>query len=75
MKQFLLRADGSIPPGTDVAALKKAGVLLVVPTPRPRPSPGMRVLDVDPVHVDGIWRQQWSEVPAPPPPEPEESSE
>lgn len=75
MKQFLLRSDGSIPPGTDVTALKQAGVLLVVPTPRPRPSAGMMVVDTDPVQIDGIWRQQWAEVPAPPPPAPEESSE
>jgi hypothetical protein len=72
MKQFLLRPDGSFPPHTDVEALKKAGVRFVLPTKPPRPRPGMMVMDTEPIEVDGIWRQQWTEVPAPPPEETQE---
>lgn len=67
MKQFLLRPDGSFPPNTDVEALQKAGVLLVLSTPRPRPGVGQMIVEAEPEQVNGIWRQRWIEVPAPPP--------
>jgi hypothetical protein len=65
MKQFLLNPDGSIPPGTNVAVLLENGIRLVRPNPQPRPSPGMMMVDTEPVLVNGIWHQCWKEVPAP----------
>lgn len=67
-KQFLLLPDGSLPPNTNVGALLAAGIPLVLPTPRWRPAPGMRLEEQDPKRgEDGVWRQVWAEVPAPPP--------
>lgn len=66
MKQFLLKPDGSIPDGVDVAALQAAGVCFVMPTPPPAVAPGMMAQDTEPELVNGIWQQRWIEVPAPP---------
>jgi hypothetical protein len=67
VRQFLLRPDGSIPPGTNVAALEAAGVIFVVPTPVPRPSVGMVVKEGAPAQEGDVWRQTWVEEPEPPP--------
>jgi hypothetical protein len=70
IKQFLLNSDGSIPVGANIAALLEAGVPLVLPTPRWRPAEGMMLEEREPQRDDqGVWRQQWVEVPAPPPSE------
>lgn len=66
VKQFLLNPDGTIPDGTDVAALKRAGIRLVLPTPRWRPAPGMMLVEAEPEMRDGAMRQTWVEVPIPP---------
>lgn len=64
MQQFLLNPDGTIPQGTDVAALEAAGVLFVVPTPLNTPSPGMELHEGHPSQdVEGVWRQVWLERP------------
>lgn len=68
VKQFLLKPDGSIPEGTDVAKLEAEGIPLALPTPRWSPAPGMRLEEREPEQdADGVWRQVWAEVPAPPP--------
>jgi hypothetical protein len=70
IKQFLLNSDGSIPVGANIAALLEAGVPLVLPTPRWRPAEGMMLEEREPQRDDqGVWRQVWVEVPAPPPSE------
>lgn len=69
MKQFLLRPDGSVPPGTNVDVLAAEGIPLVLPTPMPRQS-GMVAVEQDPQQdADGVWRQVWAleEAPAPEP--------
>jgi len=64
-KQFLLNADGSIPPNVDVALLEAEGIPLVLPTPVPRES-GMVAVEQDPqLGEDGVWRQVWVLEPAP----------
>ncbi len=69
MQQFLLNPDGTIPQGTDVAALEAAGVLFVVPTPPHTPSAGMELYEGHPSQdVEGIWRQVWLERPIISPP-------
>lgn len=69
-RQFLLNSDGSLPPHTNVGALMDAGIPLVLPTPRWRPAEGMMLEEREPQRDDqGVWRQVWVEVPAPPPPE------
>lgn len=67
VNQFLTLPDGSIPPGTDVAALEAAGVLIVRPSPRPDPDPGMVVVEAPAHEADGVWWQTWVQEPAPPP--------
>jgi hypothetical protein len=70
IKQFLLNSDGSIPVGANIAALLEAGVPLVLPTPRWRPAEGMMLEEREPQRDDqGVWRQVWVDVPAPPPSE------
>lgn len=67
IKQFLLNPDGSIPEGTDVALLQAEGIPLVLPTSRPKPEPGFIVEECEPEQTeDGIWRQAWAQVQAPP---------
>ncbi len=66
VKQFLLSPDGTIPDGVDLAALKRAGIPLVLPTPRWRPAPGMMLIEVEPEMRDGALRQTWREVLIPP---------
>lgn len=69
VKQFLLNSDGSIPAGANIAALLEAGIPLVLPTPRWRPAEGMVLEERDPQRdAQGVWRQVWVEVQAPPPP-------
>jgi len=64
-KQFLLNADGSIPPNVNVALLEAEGIPLVLPTPMPRES-GMVAVEQDPqLGEDGVWRQVWVLEPAP----------
>jgi len=71
MKTFLLNPDGSFPATADIVALKKAGVVFVVPTPRPRPPAGKALLEGEPEQdAEGVWRQVWLEVEAPPEPPP-----
>lgn len=70
VKQCLLNPDGSLPPGVNIEALKRAGIPLVLPTPRWRPAPGMMLIEVEPEMRDGAMRQTWREVLAPPPDEP-----
>lgn len=66
MKQFLLNPDGSVPAGVDVELLRAEGVVLVVPTAMPRTA-GMVAVEQPPVQdADGVWRQVWVEVFAPP---------
>jgi hypothetical protein len=70
IKQFLLNSDGSIPVGANIVALLEAGVPLVLPTLRWRPAKGMMLEEREPQRDDqGVWRQVWVEVPAPPPSE------
>ncbi len=70
-RQFLLNADGSVPPNVNVDALRAAGIPLVLPTPMPR-TPGMIAVEQEPQLVNGTWLQVWIEMPAPEPePEPE----
>jgi hypothetical protein len=72
--QFLLRPDGSIPPGVDVLVLRANGVLLVVPTEAPRQS-GMVAVEQDAEQGDdGVWRQSWTLEPRPSEDEPEAAS-
>jgi hypothetical protein len=66
VKQFLLNPDGSVPDGTDISALKRAGIPLVLPTPRWRAAAGMMLVEADPEMRDGVLRQTWVEVPVPP---------
>ncbi len=66
VRQFLLNPDGTIPENTDVAALKRANIPLVLPTPRWRPPPGMTLIEAEPEMRDGALRQTWVEVPVPP---------
>lgn len=64
--QFLLNPDGSLPPNTNVEALRAAGVPLVLPTPRWIPEPGMMLEESDAEQdSNGVWRQVWKEVPEP----------
>lgn len=63
-KQFLLNSDGSIPANVNLQALQEAGIPLVLPTPMPR-TPGMVAIEQEPELVDGVWRQVWTEQPAP----------
>lgn len=64
VKQFLLNRDGSIPEGTNIAALNAAGIPVVLPTERWTPANGFELIESDPVQgEDGIWVQQWIEVP------------
>jgi hypothetical protein len=64
--QFLLNADGSVPPGTNLVALTAAGVRLVHPTTPPVAAPGMLVRDtIQPQEIDGVWWQVWEQVPLP----------
>ena len=75
VKQFLLNADGSVPANVNVALLEAEGIPLVLPTQRWRPAEGFMLEEADPVlGEDGVWRQQWVEVPAPEP-EPAPSEE
>ena len=69
MTQFLTRDDGTIPEGTNVAALLAAGVRIVRPTPTPR-EPGMVAVEIEPEQRDGVWWQAWRLEPAPPLPPP-----
>jgi len=66
IRQYLTRADGTIPPGVDRAALERAGVVIVRPTPVPR-APGMVAVEMPPEQRDGIWWQVWQLEPAPEP--------
>lgn len=71
IKQFLINPDGTIPDGVNVEMLIEAGIPLVVPTERWRPAAGFMLQEAEPEQdAEGIWRQRWIEVPAPPP-EPE----
>lgn len=64
-RQFLLNADGSIPPNTNVELLQAHGIPLVVPTPVPSEQ-GMIPVEQEPQQdADGVWRQVWTLVPAP----------
>lgn len=64
-KQFLLRPDGSIPEGTDVALLQAYGIPLVLPTEMPR-VPGMVAIEQEPQQDEnGVWHQVWTVVPEP----------
>lgn len=64
--QFLLNPDGSVPPGTDIAALKRLGIPLVMPVRAPS-APGMVAIERPSALVDGVLTQQWDLVPAPEP--------
>ena len=65
-KQFLLNPDGSVPAGTNLQAILDSGIPLVLPTPMPR-TPGMIAIEQDPAQDEnGVWRQVWVEVLAPP---------
>lgn len=67
--QFLLNPDGSIPANVNVDLLVERGVPLVLPTPKWVPAPGMMLEERPPQQDEnGVWRQVWEEVPAPPPP-------
>ncbi len=69
VKQFLLNPDGSVPRGANVARLLELGIPLVLPTERWRPAEGMMLVEGEPQQDEnGIWRQQWVEVPIPAPP-------
>lgn len=58
--QFLTNPDGSVPPGTDMAALQAAGVLLVRPTAPPTPGPNQVPRDTcDPTLTNGVYYQRW----------------
>jgi hypothetical protein len=64
--QFLLNADGSLPLGTNLAALVAAGVRLTLPVAPHAPAPGMQVIDLgDGEDIEGVWHQKWTEVAAP----------
>ena len=66
VKQFLLNADGSMPPNTNVEALIAEGIPLVMPTEQWRPTEGFTLEEADPQQdEDGVWRQVWVEVPIP----------
>lgn len=67
--QFITASDGSVPPGTDVAALLAAGVLLVRPTLPPIPGASQVPRDArDPTQTLGVWYQRWTLDSLPPPP-------
>ena len=68
MKQFLLNPDGSIPPGTNIAALVEAGIELVRPVQRPVAPQGY-------TYVEGLPEsgyQTWVLAPVPVSTEPQE---
>ena len=57
--QFLLRADGSVPEGTDLEALAAHNIRLVIPQDPPS-APGMRPRELEPeLRDDGKWYQKW----------------
>lgn len=67
-RQFLLNPDGSLPAGANVDALAAEGIPLVLPTPVPRVY-GMVAVEQDPQQDEnGVWRQVWTLVEAPPEP-------
>jgi hypothetical protein len=66
IRQYLTRADGAIPPSVDRAALERAGVRIVRPTPLPR-QPGMIAVEMPAEQRDGVWWQVWRLEPAPKP--------
>lgn len=73
--QFLLNPDGSVPPNTDVAALKRLGIAMVLPSPCPQ-APGMVASELPAVLIDGVLTQQWTLISAPEPETgPEEASQ
>lgn len=68
VKQFLLDADGTWPENVDRERLEAEGVIFALPTERHQPADGFMLVESDPVKgKDGVWRQQWLEVPAPEP--------
>ena len=70
-KQYLLNADGSIPPNVNVAALEESGIPLVLPTEAPQAN-GMIAVELEPQQDEnGVWRQAWTLEPAPEPVAPE----
>lgn len=67
IKQFLLNTDGTVPADVNVEALIEAGIPLVMPTERWVPQDGFMLEEAEPQQdADGVWRQQWIEVPVPP---------
>lgn len=70
VKQFLLNPDGSVPDYANLELLEAEGIPLTIPTPRWRPEQGMMLEEREPEQdAQGVWRQVWVEVPAPPPPD------
>lgn len=59
VKQYLLNADGSVNPGTNIQMLQEAGVVFVMPTTPPVATHGYAVKDIEPELVDGVWYQRW----------------
>ena len=66
--QFLVREDGSLPPGMTaqhIAVLQAAGVPLVRATPMPPPVAGHAFIEGPPQLVDGVLRQSWLQIEVP----------
>jgi hypothetical protein len=65
VKQFLLNADGTWPENVDRERLEGEGVIFALPTKRHRPPAGFVLVESDPVQGnDGVYRQNWVEVPS-----------
>jgi hypothetical protein len=66
VNQFLLNSEGTWPENVDREKLEAEGVIFALPTERHRPADGFMLVEADPIKGnDGVWRQQWVEVPAP----------
>ena len=63
MKPLLLNPDGSIPNGLTPELLQEFGLTPVIPSPPPAPSPGLRVVEDEPLELLGSFFQIWKEVP------------
>ncbi len=61
--QFLLNPDGSVPPNTDLAALKRLGVELVMPSPMPQ-AYGMIAVERPAQLINNVLTQVWELQPA-----------
>lgn len=70
IKQFLLNADGTVPPNVNIDLLEAEGIPMVLPTEQWRPQDGFILEERSPEQdEDGVWRQVWVEVPVPPCPQ------